>query len=138
MNEFKRNIPEKILEKDILTGNEFGCRKTDFQSVINIARENLIAIVGGQIQYSLPDGTCELYWLAYDTESKKNEETWKMYCERTAKESLEKFNSIIQKYDIEKEAVKSFKFLEEKKQVGIDIDAFQTFVVYFENENHTV
>jgi hypothetical protein len=138
LNEFKRNIPERILDKDILTGNEFGCRKVDFQNVINIAQENLLAISGGQIQYALPDGTCELYWLAYDTESRKPEEAWKTYCERTAKESLEKFNSIFQKYDVEKEALENFKFLEEKKKAGIDISEFQTFVLYFEDENQAL
>jgi hypothetical protein len=119
-----------------LTGNEFGCRQSDFTSVVEIARQNSIAISGGQVQYALPDATCELYWIAYDTADKKTNETWTMYCERTAKECLVKFNSILQTKDIEKEALDSFKLLRDKKQSGVDINDFKTFVLYFEHETN--
>ena len=134
MNEFKRNIPQKILDKDFLDGNEFGCRKSDFEEVINLARKNSLAIIGGQVQYALPDAICELYWVSYDPEERKATESWKTYCERSAKECLEKFHSIIRKDDIQQQALEGFKVLKEKRNAGINIDEFQTFIIYFEFE----
>ncbi|MCG9909716.1 MAG: hypothetical protein MH137_00315 [Flavobacteriales bacterium] len=134
LNGFKINIPKIILDKDVLNGNEFGCRQQDFADIIETARQNSLAISGGQVQYALPDGTCELYWLSYDTADKKADETWKTYCDRTAKECLEKFNSLIQAIDIEKEALNSFKFLQDKKHSGVDINKYRTFILYFDSE----
>jgi hypothetical protein len=134
LNEFKINIPKKILDKDVLSGNEFGCRQSDFADIIETARQNSLAISGGQVQYAFPDGTYELYWLSYDTADKKADETWSAYCDRTAKECLEKFNSLILTTNIEKEALKNFKFLQDKKQSGVDINNFLTFIIYFDNE----
>ena len=134
MNEFKINIPKQILDKDVLSGNEFGCRQSDFSDIIETARQNSLAISGGQVQYALPDGTCELYWLSYDTADKEAEETWPTYCDRTAKECLLKFNAIIQTKDIEKEALENFKLLQDKKRTGVDLNKFLTFIIYFESE----
>lgn len=134
MNEFKTYIPKKILDKDVLSGNEFGCRQSDFADIIEIARQNSLAITGGQVQYALPDGTCELYWLTYDTAEKKSDETWTAYCDRTAEECIEKFNSIIETTDIEKEALKNFKFLQDKKRTGVEINNYKTFILYFDSE----
>jgi hypothetical protein len=134
LNEFKINIPKIILDKDVLSGNEFGCRQSDFVDVIEMARQNSLSISGGQVQYALPDVTCELYWLSYDTSDKKPNETWQTYCNRTAEECLEKFNSLIQTTDFEKEAFQNFEILRNKKQSGIDINKYKTFILYFDSQ----
>jgi hypothetical protein len=126
-------LPKTILDKAIKSGDEFGWRKADFLEVIESARQLKMAIVGGQVQYPLPDGTCELYWLSYDPAPRRENENWLNYCNRTAEESIAKFEKLISGTDIEKEALDSFEFLKNKKASGININDFLTFVLYFDD-----
>lgn len=130
----EQRLPKLILDKAIKSGNEFGWRQNDFLEVIEVARQNYLAIIGGQIQYVLPDGTCELYWLSYDPDKRQHNESWLSYCDRTAKECSEKFNKLIIETDIEKEALTSFPFLAEKQKDGIDINEHLIFILYFDDK----
>jgi len=127
----ERRLPEPILKKAIKSGNEFGWRQTDFIDVIEAARKLKLAIVGGQVQYVFPDGTCELYWLAYDPIERQPGEDWIKYCSRTADETVDKFRNLIVKTNFEKEATDSFDFLRDKKSEGVDIEEYKMFIVYF-------
>ena len=113
----EQRLPKSILDKAIKSINEFGWRQEDFLEVIEAAKQTHLAIIGGQVQYVLPDGTCELYWLSYDPTDRQLNETWLTYCDRTANECLEKFNKLIATTDIEKEAL-TFPFLSDKKKNG--------------------
>lgn len=97
----ERRLSKSILDKAIKSGDEFGWRQKDFSEVIEAARQNHLAIIGGQVQYVLPGGTCELYWLSYDPDKRQPNESWLTYCDRTAKECLEKFNTLVMTTDIE-------------------------------------
>ena len=123
-NTEERRLPETILNKAIKSGNEFGWRQTDFIETIEAARKLKMGIVGGQVQYVLPDGTCELYWLAYDPVERQPGEGWIKYCNRTADETIEKFKDLITKTDFEKEA-SSLDFLRDKQSKGVDIDDYK-------------
>ena len=126
----EKRLPETILKKAIKSGNEFGWRQSDFLETIETARKLKLGIVGGQVQYVFPDGTCELYWLSYDTTERQPGENWIHYCNRTADESIDKFQNLVTKTDFEKEAV-SFDFLRDKKSKGWDIEEHKTFIIYF-------
>lgn len=66
----KDKLPKGILGENVKKcGLEFGCSQFDFITVGELAVRERIAIIGGKIQYELPDGTCELYWLSYDPKS---------------------------------------------------------------------
>ena len=129
----EQRLPKSILDKAIKSTNEFGWRQEDFLDVIEAAKQTHLAIIGGQVQYVLPDGTCELYWLSYDPTYRQLNETWLTYCERTANECLEKFNNLIATTDIEKEAL-TFPFLSDKKKNGVDISEYLTFILYFDDK----
>ena len=131
-NKEEKRLPETILKKAIKSGNEFGWRQTDFIETIETARNLKLGIVGGQVQYVLPDGTCELYWLAYDPTERQLGEDWIKYCNRTADETIKKFQDLITKTDFDKEA-SSFDFLRDKKSKGVDIDDYKIFIVYFDD-----
>lgn len=131
-NKEEKRLPETILKKAIRSGNEFGWRQTDFIETIETARNLKLGIVGGQVQYVLPDGTCELYWLAYDPTERQLGEDWIKYCNRTADETIKKFQDLITKTDFDKEA-SSFDFLRDKKSKGVDIDDYKIFIVYFDD-----
>jgi hypothetical protein len=127
-------LPKQIREKAIESGNEFGWKLKDFKEVVEAARQVPMAVVGGQVQYVFNDGTCELYWLKYDTKERNPNELWFDYCNRTADECLEKFNNIISTKDIEKEALESFKFIAEKKEKKVNLENHKIFILYFNDK----
>lgn len=129
----ERRLPKTILDKAIKSKNEFGWTQNDFLEVVETARQNFIAIVGGQIQYVLKDGTCELYWLNYDPDKRQLNEDWLTYCNRTAQECIDKFTKLISTIDIEKEAFTSFEFLADKMKSGVNINDYLTFILYFDD-----
>jgi len=67
----ERFFPKNILALATKSGKEFGWKKVDFENVVNIAVTAGLAIVGGQVQYIFEDGTCEAYWLDYDSTNVK-------------------------------------------------------------------
>src|SRR5690606_13678495 len=129
----ENRLPETTLKKAIKSGNEFGWRQTDLIDTIETARKLNIGIVGGQVQYVFTDGTCELYWLTYDTNERREGEKWIEYCNRTANEAIIKFKSLVTKTDFEQEALTAFEFLREKKSMGINIEDFKVFILYFDD-----
>lgn len=129
-NTEERRLPETILNKAIKSGNEFGWRQSDFIETIETARKLKMGIVGGQVQYVFPDGTCELYWLSYDSDERQSGEDWIKYCNRTADESIKRFKELTTKTDFEKET-SSFDFLQDKKSKGINIEDNKVFIIYF-------
>lgn len=133
INSAEDRLPKTILDKAIKSGNEFGWRQTDILEVIETARQLKIATLGGQVQYPFPDGTCELYWLSYDPTDRKINESWTDYCERTAKEASDKFKKLISTTDFEKEAVDGFTFLKDKKEKGVNINDYLTFMLVFDD-----
>lgn len=134
----ENKLPKEIRDKAIESGNEFGWRQLDFKDVIEAAMKIPLAIIGGQIQYLLEDGTCELYWLNYNTKEREPNESWSDYCNRTANECIEKFTHLISDKDIKAEALKNFNLLQEKQNQGIDIDDYKVFIIDFkDNESET-
>lgn len=129
----EKRLPETILRKAIKSGNEFGWRQTDFIETIETARKLKLGIIGGQVQYVFLDGTCELYWLAYDPDERQTGEDWIKYCNRTADETINKFKDLITKTNFEKEALTSFDFLKEKKEKGANIEDNRVFIIYFDD-----
>jgi len=130
----EKRLPSTVLEKAIKSGNEFGWRQEDFIDTIETARKLRIAICGGQVQYVLPDATCELYWLAFDPTERRATESWMEYCDRTATEAIEKFSDLVQRVDFESEAIHSFEVLREKKSNGVNLDDYKTFIIYFDDQ----
>jgi hypothetical protein len=84
----EKYLPDEILQKAIVSGNEYGWKRPDFKETVEKALELGLGIIGGQVQLKLPDGTCELYWHHYDTADRKSGENWRDYCQRTKDECL--------------------------------------------------
>lgn len=95
-----------------------------------------LGIEGGQVQFILPDGTCELYWLNYNTAERKSGESWEQYCDRTAKECIDTFQKLINTTDFEQEGILNFDFLKSKAAEGVEINQYLTFILYF-NDHET-
>lgn len=123
-------LPNCILEKAIRSNNEFGWRESHVVEVINIAVENGLAILGGQVQFVFEDRTCELYWLNYNSNDKLSHENWTEYSQRTASECIQKLSKIASR-NIESEAIEYFDFLRNKKNDGKEIYQNMIFILYF-------
>lgn len=126
-------IQKNILDKAVKSGQEFGWRRDDFVDVIDSALSENLAIIGGQIQFKLPDGTCELYWKSYDTNEKLPSENWKDYCLRTHNECLEKFKQLDSNDKLIKEGIDNFDFLKKKVADGVDLEPYLIFIFYFQD-----
>lgn len=122
-----------VITKAIRSGSEFGWRQDDVLATIEAARKLKLAVTGGQVQYVLPEGTFELYWLTYDPEERRKGEKWIDYCNRTADEMTTEFKTLVAKTDFEKEALASFDFLRGKKMKGANIEDYRVFIIYFDD-----
>jgi hypothetical protein len=130
--QIENRLPVELLEKSIRSGSEYGWRQKDFPEVVEAARKNQMAIEGGLVQYVFEEGTCELHWLHYFTKELKKGENWVGYCNRTAKECLEKFNQIIRERNIEKEALEKFELVRNALADGVVLEDHKVFILSFE------
>ena len=128
-------LSQSILDLAVKKDGEKGWKLSDVPEVAKDALKNNMGIIGGQIQYRLPRGTCELYWVNADPESKKENESWEEYVLRSYEEFLLKFKENVLSRDIQKEAIESFQFLKEKVEKGMDIEPYQVFLMYFSEGN---
>lgn len=78
------------------------------------AKEKGLASIGGQVQFRLPDGCCELYWINFDSNDKNQDESWNEYVVRSADEVIHKFKQVNLEFDLIDEGYKSFQFLKDK------------------------
>lgn len=137
----EKYLPTEILQKAIVSRKEYGWKRTDFRKVINKAVEVGLGIIGGQVQFKLPEGTCELYWHKYDTIERKQGESWIDYCKRTKEECLNQFEKLPTDSELIKEGIESFDFLKQKSKTNTNIGDFLIFILYFNDletdlENH--
>lgn len=128
-------LPLKIREKArVSTGGEYAWKKNDVEEVIDSAQELGLACIGGQPQFQLSDGTCELYWVNYDSTERNNDELWEDYVKRSAYEVKTEFYRKCIETDFEKEA-KEFDFLKDKmKEKDFKSIDYLYFVLYFNSE----
>jgi len=127
----EKYLPTEILQKAIVSGKEYGWKRIDFREVIDKAVEVGLGIIGRQVQFKLPDGTCELYWHKYDTAERKSGESWKDYCQRTRDECLSQFEKLPTNSELIKEGIESFNFLKEKGKSNLILNDFLIFILYF-------
>ncbi len=125
----EKYLPKEILQKAIVSGNEYGWKRTDFKNVLEKAVENGLGIIGGQVQFKFPDGTCELYWHKYGSTEKQNEENWTEYCERTKNECLNQFENLPSDSGLVQDGIENFEFLKEKKD--LNLAEYLIFILYF-------
>ena len=132
----EKYLPEKILRKASVRGKEYAWKKEDLIEAILSAKENRLASIGGQVQFRLPDGCCELYWINFDSDDKIENESWDEYVVRSADEVILKFKKINVEFDLIDEGYKSFQFLKDKvNNEGVVLSDYLCFVAYFNDED---
>ena len=87
----EQKLPDDILNMATIRGNEYAWPPENVLQVISTAKELNLATLGGQFQFRVPEGTCELYWIDFGSNNKKKTETWKQYVDRSAQECQQTF-----------------------------------------------
>lgn len=124
-------LPPAILAKASVRGNEYAWDLSDIEEVINAGQDCGLATLGGQAQFRVPDGTCEMYWICAKSAPRVQEEPWTHYVQRSANEVLLQIRQIITNTDFRSEA-SQWPLLLERMQQGDEILNYLCFVLYFE------
>jgi hypothetical protein len=118
------------LSRASLRGNEYGWPLEAVEEAVAVAAASRLANLGWEVQFRIPDGTCELYWLSLDSGERCCDEAWEEYVTRTALEVLEQFAALRERTDFIKEALQ-WPELARRHAEGIDLNQYLCFVLYF-------
>jgi hypothetical protein len=80
-------LPTAITIGADLRGNEYGWPIHSFPDALAKAEALGYACLGGQFQFRIDDGTCEMYWLSADSTERRPGEAWCAYGERSVPRS---------------------------------------------------
>ena len=103
-------LPEELLQKADLRGNEYAWPIDLIPEVIAAAQKANLLNAGGQLQFRFPDGgTCECYWIDVDTyKSVPSNILWKERVDLAAKSALRDFQTLKNTYDFLSEGRENF------------------------------
>src|SRR5580700_6336332 len=107
----EQRLSRTVLNKATLRGNEHAWPLSAVEEAVMAGRECGLANLGGQLQFRIPEGTCELYWVEVDSEGRRVDEKWQDYVARTADEVLSRFRLLRSRFDFVSEGVNSFSIL---------------------------
>lgn len=121
----------EVLERASLYGNEYAWRRGDLAQVFAAAERSGLACLGGQVQFRLPGGTCELYWQNFGSADRRPSESWAEYVARARRETETSLAVIPNDDDLVQEGLREFPFLREQASRGTDVAGALCFVCYF-------
>jgi hypothetical protein len=124
-------LPPAILAKASLRGNEYAWPFEAVEDTIIAAQASGLATLGGQVQFRIPDGTCEMYWLDADASDRRDDEPWPEFVSRSARDVLAGFRQKVLSADFLAEA-RQWPILREKIDAGVNVMDFLCFVLYFQ------
>src|SRR5262249_41107323 len=130
---YENLLPRGILAKASLRGKEYPWQFGDVEEVVGAARVSNLATLGGQAQFRVPEGTCELYWIQVDCPQNLGE-NWVTYTERSAHEVIARVRQIVANTDFHAEALQ-WPVLRERLEQGLPVFEHLCFVLYFEAQS---
>jgi hypothetical protein len=130
----EHRLSPELLAKVIRSGDEYGWRFEDLPSVLAEARSLGVAVRGGQVQFKLPDGTCELYWQNADASPRRDGETSNSYVERSHDEVRAALKRLPNPTALVTEGIEQFSFLKRRTAEGVALSLFLCFVCYLDAE----
>jgi hypothetical protein len=93
-----------------------------------------LANLGGQVQFRLAEGTCELYWQAFDVGPRRSGETWHHFLARSRREVEAAVSRLPADDELVADGLAHFELLREKAAAGVDLESVLWFVCYFSSE----
>lgn len=128
MNTVATSLPAALAGLSDGDSREPGWRREDLPLVARLAAADGFACLGGQVQFRLPDGTCELYWRSFDPEDRASSEPWFDFVHRSWSEALQQLDALPSDDDLIIEAKRDFEFL--KAKASSDLRPRLWFVAY--------
>ena len=127
-------LPAELIANADLRGKEYAWRPQDFPETLSRAASSGLACIGGQFQFRVPGGTCEMYWRSADSGERAQGERWMDYVVRSEREVREHFTRLLETVDFRRDA-QDFDYLRQK-MAGEAFDPMQYlyFVAYFVDE----
>lgn len=98
----ERHLPDDLLGRASLSGNEYAWRIEDVPAVIEAARRAGLLSVGGQLQFRPPEGgVCDCYWVEVSTHEKAPPSLpWVERVEKAAAAAAAGFRSLARRFDL--------------------------------------
>ena len=124
-------LPAEILKRATLRGNEYAWRRADLPMLFVAAESAEIANLGGQVQFRVPDGTCELYWHSFNSSDRRPGESTESWVSRSRQEAEASLLRVPSDAELVTEGLAQFEFLREKAAEGLDVKETLCFVCYF-------
>ena len=137
-NAAEQRLPQILLQRASLRGNEYAWKVNDIPNVIEAARQANLVNIGGQLQFRFPDGsTCECYWVQVDAyRSMPSLLTWQELVEQTATVALAQFSNLLSEFDFLVEGRRAFApHLDALEQQGQDPKQTMCFVWYLQDSD---
>jgi hypothetical protein len=130
----ERKLPPEILARATRSGNEYGWPIEEIPQVIEAARAAELVNIGGQLQFIIPGGICECYWIEVDTSKPAPESLpWSERVQTSAAAALAAFQQLRDKTDFIAEGRKAFpEHLAKYEAVGGKIGDAMRFIWYVE------
>ena len=127
-------LPETIRSAAYRSGNEWGWKPEAIPLVIDEAEKAGLLNVGGQLQFLLPEATCECYWVEVDALIGEPENlTWAERVALAATAARQKMADVSRRYDFIEEGRKAFTApFEAYEAVGGDVRDRICFIWYLE------
>ncbi len=128
----EQHLSQELLARAIHSGAEYGWRFQDMPAVLVEARALGLAVLGGQVQFKLPGGTCELYWHNADASPRRDGETWLSYVDRSNREVRAGLEALPSVSALVTEGIERFAFLKQRAAAGADLAEFLCFICYLD------
>jgi hypothetical protein len=128
------DLPSEIATGAQMRGNELGWPISSFLHALANAEALGYTCLGGQFQFRLEDGTCEMYWLSADSGDREQGETWLAYCKRACIEVKIGFEKLVAETVFLKQGWDWQPVRQAMKQ-GVDVMKKLVFVAYFVDES---
>ncbi len=123
-------LPSSVLGKASLRGNEYAWPLAAVEEAVTAAAGCGLVNLGGQAQFRIPEGTCELYWVSLNSGAQLANELWETYVARSAAEVLAQLAALRERTDFIKEALQ-WPVLHQLHSQGVDLHQYLCFVLYF-------
>jgi hypothetical protein len=127
-------LPETMRSAACRSGNEWGWRPESIPLVIDEAENAGLLNIGGQLQFLIPEGTCECYWVEVDALADEPKDlTWTERVALAATASRQKMADVSRRYDFIEEGRRAFTApFQAYEAAGGDIRDRMCFIWYFQ------
>lgn len=127
-------LPDTLRSAARKSGNEWGWRPEAIPLVIDEAEKAGLLNIGGQLQFLMPEGTCECYWVEVDALVNEPEGLgWTERVAFAATAARRKMDEISRRFDFVEEGRKAFAApLAAYEAAGGDLRERMCFIWYLE------